>query len=89
MTWKNDSNAYEVKPTYGSIEEQLKTASQKWMTKNHDAALEQTRKHIASLPSGEHRFQYPFVITEIIAADPSLHLVDFDRLNQIVVIRKD
>lgn len=88
MTWKNDSDAYETRATYGSIEEQLKTASQKFFNKNYDKTYEQTKAYADSLPPGTYTFQYPYVIVDIVADTPGLSLVSYDRAGDKITVQK-
>lgn len=88
MTWKNDSDAYEQRATYGSIEDQLKTASQKWFNKNYDKTYEQTKAYVDALGAGEYTFTSPYVIADIVAdSTERLVLVSYDRINNSVTVR--
>jgi hypothetical protein len=85
--WKNDSNAYSLPPVYGSIEDAIRAASQKWMTKNKETAVLQTRKFMAEAAPGTYLFHYPFVILEIVEENPSLSISAYDG-NIVTVIKE-
>lgn len=88
MAWKNDSNAYELKPVYGSIEDQVKADAQKWFNKNHDKTVEQTTQYLSNLENGTYTFTYPYAILEVVEKNPEYKITSYGSNSITVVIER-